>query len=271
MAVKIGHASIDESGKATGGKAGDQNGKEICIRNWYNKGWTVLLRAKDPAVRRRIAQSCTAACNNDNLGYDQYGRNTGLQEAQKVDWDFSKIEVPAEFDCSSLAAACVQAAGVDIWDGGNAPTTRTLEKVLTGTGAFEVLKDSKYLEGTDYLLHGDILLKPGDHVVIVLDDGPKAAKDVPNSDTGYKPDIVTVYYSLRLPMLVKGMESEAVRAMQQLLIAKGYELPRYGADGEFGAETENALLLFQEDMNLKPDAKCGPDTWSALLGIKGVG
>ena len=71
MAVKIGHASIDESGKFAGGKAGDQTGKEICIRNWYNKGWTVLLRAKDPAVRRRIAQSCTAACNNDNLGYDQ--------------------------------------------------------------------------------------------------------------------------------------------------------------------------------------------------------
>ena len=35
MSVKIGHASIDENNKASGGKSGDQTGKEICIRNWY--------------------------------------------------------------------------------------------------------------------------------------------------------------------------------------------------------------------------------------------
>ena len=44
MAVKIGHASIDENGRAQGGKAGDQTGKEVCTRNWYkhSKGWRVL-------------------------------------------------------------------------------------------------------------------------------------------------------------------------------------------------------------------------------------
>ena len=55
MAVRIGHASIDENGSATGGAAGDQTGKEVCIRSWYAKGWKVLLRAKDPAVRKKIA------------------------------------------------------------------------------------------------------------------------------------------------------------------------------------------------------------------------
>ena len=57
MAVKIGHASIDENGKAHGGQAGDQTGKEVCIRNWYlnSKGWDVL-RAKDAAVAEKIAQ-----------------------------------------------------------------------------------------------------------------------------------------------------------------------------------------------------------------------
>lgn len=269
MAVRIGHASIDENGRSAGGAAGDQTGKEICIRNWYTKGWKVLLRAKDPAVRRRIAQACAAACNNPNLGYDQSGRNTGLQEAKKVDWDFSRITKPAEFDCSSLAAACVQAAGVNVWNGGNAPTTRTLERVLVGTGAFEALRDEKYLTGTGYLLEGDILLKPGSHVVMVLGDDDKTP--VQTVHTAPKQETVTIYYSVRLPMLVKGMESEAVKSMQQLLLAKGYELPRYGADGDFGEETENALLLFQEDMNLDPDAKCGPNTWHALLGLTGVG
>ena len=35
MAVLIGHASINEKGKVTGGKKGDQTGKEVCIRTWY--------------------------------------------------------------------------------------------------------------------------------------------------------------------------------------------------------------------------------------------
>ena len=80
-----------------------------------------------------------------------------------------------------------------------------------------------------------------------------------------------MYYSVQLPQLVKGARSDAVKAMQQLLLARGYELPRYGADGDYGEETENALLLFQEDMNLTPNAKCGPDAWNALLGLTGAG
>ena len=262
MAVRIGHASIDENGRATGGAAGDQTGKEVCIRTWYAKGWKVLLRAKDPAVRKKIALACIAVCKNDNTGYDQSGRNTLLTQGQKVDWDFEEIDIPNESDCSSLVAACVQAAGVDIWDGGNAPTTSTLEYVLTATGAFEALRDSKYLTGTDYLLEGDILLKPGSHVVMVLDDGAKALHMEEN---------IPVYYSVRLPQLAKGMKGDTVKVMQQLLLAKDYELPKFGADGDFGAETENALLLYQEDMSIKPNAKCDPDTWGALLGLTGVG
>lgn len=269
MTVRIGHAAIDERGKITGGSAGDQTGKEIYIRDWYNKGWSVLLRAKDPAVRKKIAENCIAACKNDLLGYDQGGRNTGLQEAKKVGWDFSKITVKAEFDCSSLVSACVQAAGVSVWDGGNAPTTRTLENVLMATGAFEALKAAKYLSGTGYLLEGDILLKPGSHVVVVLDNGANTTAD----GAGYaqNPEIVPIYYSVRLPMLVKGMSGKAVEMMQNLLLALDYDLPKYGADGDFGSETENALLLFQEDHGLKADAKCGQETWSCLLGVGSVG
>ena len=271
MEVRIGHASGDERGKASGGKAGDQTGKEVCIRSWYSKGWKVLLRAKDPAVRKRIAQACIAACKNDNTGYDQGGRNTLLVEAQKVDWDFSEIDTPNESDCSSLATACVQAAGVDVWDGGNAHTTRTLQQALLATGGFDALKDEKYLTGTDYLLEGDILLKPGSHVVIVLDNGAKAAPADIHTPSTPKPDVVRLYCSVRLPELVKGMEGEDVESMQTLLMAKGYELPRYGADGEFGEETENALLLFQEDNNLRANAKCEQTTWGSLLGLTGVG
>ena len=34
MAVKIGSARIDENGKAHGGAAGDQTGKEVSTQSW---------------------------------------------------------------------------------------------------------------------------------------------------------------------------------------------------------------------------------------------
>ena len=45
---RIVHASINEKGKATGGKTGDQTGKEICVRNFYipSYGWKYHLRYK---------------------------------------------------------------------------------------------------------------------------------------------------------------------------------------------------------------------------------
>lgn len=41
---KVVHAAGNEYGKATGGKTGDQTGKEICITNYFNFPWDCVLR-----------------------------------------------------------------------------------------------------------------------------------------------------------------------------------------------------------------------------------
>lgn len=41
---KIVHASINELGRVTGGKTGDQTGKEIATRSYYNYPWTYVFR-----------------------------------------------------------------------------------------------------------------------------------------------------------------------------------------------------------------------------------
>ena len=46
-ATKIVHASINEKGTTKGGKPGDQTGKEICVRSYYNYPWTCVLRYKE--------------------------------------------------------------------------------------------------------------------------------------------------------------------------------------------------------------------------------
>ena len=261
MAIKIGHASIDEHGKDTGGAAGDQTGKEVCTRGWYNSGWAALLRPVSATIAELSAKACEDACNNPNVGYDKHGRNTLHTQAKAAGYDLSKITEKCECDCSSLMHVCAIAGGARLSYGSNGLTTRNMVSAFVGSGDYKKLTDSKYLTSDKYLRRGDILVNPGKHTVMALEDGA----GVSDSDT--KPDTVTVYYSVRLPLLKKGAESAAVRSMQQLLIAKGYEMPRYGADGEYGKETENALLLFQEDNGLEPDAKCGKDTWAKLLGV----
>ena len=262
MTVRIGHASADERGKASGGAAGDQTGKELCIRSWYRGGWKVLLRPKDAAVAGKIAQACADACANIHLGYDQSGRNTGLQAAEKAGWDLGSIDTAAEFDCSSLVTACVQAAGIGIWSGGNAPTTRTLEWILQGTGAFLVLTDSKYLTGTGYLRAGDILLNPGSHVVTVLDDGAFAGLEQKQQPENQIASSRT--YAADLPLVQRGDRGETVRAIQQLLVLR--DCDPGGVDGQFGKNTKAAVEALQAKAGIEVDGKVGGDTWAVLLG-----
>lgn len=67
-----------------------------------------------------------------------------------------------------------------------------------------------------------------------------------------------------LPTLKKGDKGPDVKALQVKLIAKGYKLPKYGADGDFGSETETAVKAFQKDHGLNPDGIVGEKTWEAL-------
>lgn len=179
MAVKIGHASIDERNKANSGTAGDQTQKEVCTRNWYNKPWHTVIRPKDSIHAEKIAKAMEQACANDKIGYDQYQRTTLYTQAKALNWDISKITTPCECDCSSLVAVCVNASGIavskDIYTGNE-------KTALANTGAFTVYTDAKHISKADYLKRGDILLGSG-HTAIVLTDGDCVSNTV-NSETG---------------------------------------------------------------------------------------
>lgn len=63
----------------------------------------------------------------------------------------------------------------------------------------------------------------------------------------------------------RGSKGNLVRIAQQKLIAKGYKLPKYGADGSFGAETEQAVKQLQKDAGLQDvDGIIGKYTWGVL-------
>lgn len=68
----------------------------------------------------------------------------------------------------------------------------------------------------------------------------------------------------------KGMKGERVKALQLRLLALGYSLPRYGADGDFGKETLAAVKAFQADHGLPDTGVVDQITQDALDGANPV-
>lgn len=174
--VVIGSSSKDENGQYRGGRAGDQTNKEVYILNWYDGGWNKVIRPKTNSLAEKIAVACEQACNNNNVGYDQYERNSLYIQAKKVGLDISKITTPCECDCASLVSTCCICAGLpaDIfYAGNNMRITGNLAAACEKTGEFNILTSTNYTKSKDYLKRGDILLADG-HTVIVLSNGSKA-------------------------------------------------------------------------------------------------
>jgi hypothetical protein len=65
-------------------------------------------------------------------------------------------------------------------------------------------------------------------------------------------------------LLRKGDKGPAVKKLQEKLLKAGEKLPRFGADGDFGAETEEAVKAFQARHGLVVDGIAGPKTMAKL-------
>lgn len=179
MNVIIAHASIDENNRVKGGQAGDQTGREVCTRSWYNKPWGCVIRFKDSTMANRVAECMEKAAANDNIGYDQNQRNTLLREARKYNYDVGKVKVKCETDCSALVSVACMYAGIPesrLTLNGNCATTRTLKQILKNTGEVDIYTTAIYTARSDKLLRGDILLKEGSHVAVVIKTDNKQLK-----------------------------------------------------------------------------------------------
>lgn len=272
MAKYIAHSSIDENGKISGGKAGDQTKKEVCIRTMYYKPWNCVIRIDNEAVRKQFANNMIDIANNENIGYDQGGRNSLLAEARKVNFDFSKITVKCECDCSSAITTCLLAAifvvlgevayleAYEIMvESGNCATTRTLRtrmKKLTMISV-TVYTATTYTSSTSKALFGDIYLKEGSHVVCYIDDGKKVTE-------------LKKAVKYKMNTLKKGSNNNDVTVFEILMKKLGYYTGTI--DTEFGNGCLTACNEFQKDYpdcgtNGKPDGTFGKKCWKKLFAL----
>ena len=126
---------------------------------------------------------------------------------------------------------------------------------LLKIGAFAELTGSKYQSQSTYLGRGDILVtKTSGHTVVVLTNGPKFDGAIaPARD-----------YALGERVIRYGCEGSDVKLLQEYLLKLGYDLGKYGTDGDFGDCTDLALRAFQKDAKIAVDGECGPKTLAVL-------
>lgn len=255
MAVTIGSARIDERGKISGGKAGNQSGKEVSTQNWYlhSKGWRVF-RAKSAEKAAKIAKAMKAACSNRNIGYDQYQRNTLYNLVKPHGFDPAKADKPTETDCSALVRVCCCYAGIMVGDF----NTSTEAKMLLATGEFNELTGDKYTRNDDYLGAGDILVtRSKGHTVVALTNGDK-----------YEGSVKEPSYILGDRILKHGMSGNDVKELQIRLNAAGFDCGE--VDGEYGSRTKGAVKALQQAAKITVDGEFGPKSLAALESMEPV-
>lgn len=248
MAVLIGSARSSYGNTSPG----DQNGgREVSTEKYYvhSKGWYVL-RAKDPEKREKIAVAMERACANNDIGYDQSTRLTLFNNVKAAGFDPAKTTKKVNTDCSALVRVCVHYAGIEV---DNFITSNEVSKLMA-TGAFEKFTDDEHCKSSDHLLRGDILdTRTKGHTVVVLSNGAKASEEV-----------VSIAYKLGDRILKNGMTGDDVKELQTCLIGLDYDCGIWGADGEFGDSTQQAVERFQTAHGCMVDGEVGTETLAAL-------
>lgn len=173
MAVRIGHAVMDENGEITGPLSGDQTGKEVTIAEWYAKnkkgvGWSHYLELKDASKREKLAQFIEAACANPKIGYSQDHR-TALYDSMK---NGSSVDLASgDVDCTSLIFIGLKlACGISVAIG----YSGNMASLLKATGQFNIYTDAAHLTTDKLAKRGGIYLRNG-HALTVLENGSGAA------------------------------------------------------------------------------------------------
>ena len=70
---------------------------------------------------------------------------------------------------------------------------------------------------------------------------------------------------ISLPTIRKDDSGNAVKILQLALVAYEYNIGKYGADGDFGSDTESAVKQFQKRSGIAVDGIVGENTWYELL------
>lgn len=266
----ISNSGHDENGKYSGGRAGDQTGTEWALIPWYNRPWNCILRHTNAAVRAKIAELATKAAKNDLIGYDQGQRGTYWEHLKASNYDPAQITVACESDCSAGVIANIKATGyllgIDSLKNINATYTGNLRAAAKAAG-FLVLTETKYLNGPDYLLAGDILLNDAHHVATNIQNGQKSSSNSSNSSSSLEKNNKTVNIKNGQAWLNSNYGDKLLKFCRAKLVV----------DGSYGPASRKAALAVWKDLmnrmyktNLNPADESFASKEKSVAGKAGV-
>lgn len=221
----------------------------------------------------------------DSWWYTQY---SGKQREKALYW---RRHAPRVYDCNGLAEGIYQAeTDVDIntkarfnysgWCNPHGDDMDELPKI-SGAAVFIHSRQKGYITHVGYLDRPVKADKPdGDWYVIEARGVMYGVVRTRLSERGWNRwGLMTKYfdygdivippasdYELGERLVKRGMSGADVRQIQEMLIDAGYSCGRYGADGEFGGATLDAVKAFQEAVGLDADGIVGEKTLAALKG-----
>lgn len=176
----------NELGELTGGKNGDQTGREARTEHYplyympESYPWDYLLHCTREDVAQEAAKLAQDAAANDNIGYDcgEYAC-TLWERASENGYDIAGIDTACAAQCATAVLTFYKCAGyrlgveelqkidVDksVWD---------MDDVLCETGLFEKITDKDRLHSPDYNHVGDVYVAESRHTIMQITDGAKA-------------------------------------------------------------------------------------------------
>lgn len=168
--VRIGQACCNEFGGLSGGKVGDQTGKEVCMSNWSSSyGWLYVYRHKDPAMRLKIAQYMIDTCNNQDIGYniDKPARYGAWDNAEDNKHNIKGIKKKGDTTCSQAVSMVLRAIGTPKKYAPRHMDIAVMTRVMPTNPDFKCYKGKAYTKSSTKLEAGDILLS-SHHTAIVV-------------------------------------------------------------------------------------------------------
>lgn len=231
-----------------------------CMR-YYDEKWGYILGAS--------GQIWTQAAQNAKAKTDEQVAKFGQQWVGKRVIDCSGVWMLAMKECGSYMyhgsntmwnKYCVskgRISGGRKADGG---------ELLPGSAIYTGTKDGDHNHVGVYIGNGQVLEAGGVQKGVILTP-VTAAKWKCWGEMKYV-DYSGETPAPTKPILRRGSIGPYVTAVQAKLIQLGYDLQPYGADGQFGAKTEAAVIAFQKASGLSADGVVGPATYDALDNAK---
>ena len=196
-----------------------------------------------------------------------------------------------DYDCSSAVITAWEQAGVPVKSKG-ATYTGNMLSVFKANGFVDVTAQVNRSTGAG-LVRGDVLLNTVHHTAMYCGDGKEVEASInekgtahggkPGDQTG-KEFLIRSYRNYPWTNVLRytggnnasattknyleiGDSGSDVKTMQTMLIKVGYSCGKFGADGDFGSDTDSALRKFQKDKELTVDGQYGTKSKAKLTEL----